>query len=114
VGVFLERARVLCLPSRSESFGVALLEAGAYGLPVVASRVGGIPEIVTDGETGLLVPPEDPAALSDALERVLSDPERARRLGDNLRRRVVADFSWTRAYQDYRALLRTPTDEGGR
>jgi len=113
VGAFLERARVLCLPSRSESFGVALLEAGAYGLPVVASRVGGIPEIVTEGETGLLVPPEDPAALSDALERVLSDPERARRLGDNLRRRVVADFSWTRAYQDYRALLRTPTDEGG-
>ena len=114
VGVFLERARVLCLPSRSESFGVALLEAGAYGLPVVASRVGGIPEIVNDGETGLLVPPEDPAALSDALERVLSDPERARRLGDNLRRRVVADFSWTRAYQDYRALLRGPTDEGER
>jgi len=113
VGVFLERARVLCLPSRSESFGVALLEAGAYGVPVVATRVGGIPEIVTDGETGLLVPPEDAPALAKALEQLLSDPDRAKCLGENLRRRVVAEFSWSRAYRDYRELLRARTEVEG-
>jgi glycosyltransferase involved in cell wall biosynthesis len=112
VGLFLERARLLCLPSRSESFGVVLLEAGAYGLPVVATHVGGIPEIVTDGETGLLVPPEDAQALAKALEQLLSDPDRARRLGENLRRRVVADFSWSRAYRDYRELLQSRTERG--
>lgn len=105
VGAFLKRARLLCLPSRSESFGIVLLEAGAYSLPIVASRVGGIPEIVNDGESGLLVPPDDVAALSQAIERVLADPDLASRLGHNLNRRVVADFSWTRAYQQYRALV---------
>jgi glycosyltransferase involved in cell wall biosynthesis len=105
VGVFLEYATAFCLPSRTESFGIAILEAGAYRLPVVASRVGGIPEIVIDGETGLLVEPGDSEALASALNRVLFDRELASALGECLRRRVEDNFSWRRAYEEYRALL---------
>lgn len=105
VGLYLERADAFCLPSRAEPFGIAILEAGAYRVPVVASRVGGIPEIITDGETGLLVEPDDAAALAAALDRVLSDTDLARALGERLYRRVVGSFSWRRAYEEYLMLL---------
>jgi glycosyltransferase involved in cell wall biosynthesis len=105
VGLYLEHAKAFCLPSRAEAFGIAILEAGAYRLPVVASRVGGIPEIVIDEETGLLTEPEDVAALAAALGRVLRDRELARDLGERLYRRVVSHFSWKRAYQEYRKLI---------
>jgi glycosyltransferase involved in cell wall biosynthesis len=72
---------VLALPSLSEGFGIVLLEAMAHGVPVVASRVGGIPEVVMDHETGLLVPPADSKALSRALEDLLRDPERRNSMG---------------------------------
>ena len=105
VGLYLEHAKAFCLPSRAEAFGIVILEAGAYRLPVVASRVGGIPEIVIDNETGLLTDPEDEAGLATALGRVLSNNELARDLGERLYRRVVNDFSWKRAYQEYRKLV---------
>jgi glycosyltransferase involved in cell wall biosynthesis len=105
VGLYLERAKALCLPSRAEPFGIAILEAGAYRLPVVASRVGGIPEIIIDGETGVLVEPEDVNALADVLGRVLSDTALARDLGERLYRRVLGCFSWRRVYKEYVALL---------
>ena len=105
VGMYLEHAKVFCLPSRAEPFGIAILEAGAYRLPVVASRVGGITEIVVDGETGLLVEADDAKALAAALRRVLADTDFARDLGEQLYGRVVGSFSWRRAYGEYRALL---------
>lgn len=108
VGLFLERANVFCLPSRVEPFGIAILEAGAYRLPVVASRVGGIPEIILDGETGLLVAPDDVKALVSAIGHVLSDTEFSRGLGERLHRRVAASFSLRQAYEGYRALLSAP------
>lgn len=104
VGLYLEHAKAFCLPSRAEPFGIAILEAGAYRVPVVASCVGGIPEIVIDGETGLLTEPEDVTALVAALGRVLSDTNLARDLGEGLYRRVVKDFSWKRSYREYRRL----------
>ncbi len=72
---------VFCLPSRKEGLGVAALEAMASGLPVAASRVGGLAESVVEGETGILVPPGDPAALAAALERLLLDRELRARMG---------------------------------
>lgn len=105
VGLYLEHAKVFCLPSRAEPFGIAILEAGAYRLPVVASRVGGILEIVVDGETGVLVEPDDVRALAAALGRALCDTDFARDVGERLYRRVVNDFSWKRAYQEYRKLI---------
>jgi glycosyltransferase involved in cell wall biosynthesis len=89
-------AAVFVCPSIYEPFGIINLEAMACGTPVVASRVGGIPEVVQDGETGWLVEPGDPAALAGALQAVLADPARARRMGEAGRRRVEAHFSWDR------------------
>lgn len=93
VADWLRRADVLVHPARWEGFGLALLEAMLAGLPVVASRVSAIPEIVLDRETGLLVPPDDPERLAAALDDLLSAPERARTLGEAGRARAHASFS---------------------
>jgi glycosyltransferase involved in cell wall biosynthesis len=90
VAAWLRRADVLVHPVRWEGFGLALLEAMLASLPVVATRVSSIPEIVVDGETGLLVPPDDPAALAASLGRVLADPAD---LGGRGRARALAEFS---------------------
>jgi glycosyltransferase involved in cell wall biosynthesis len=73
--------RVLAVPSRAESFGIAALEAMSWGVPVVATEVGGLPELVRHNVTGLLVPPDDEAALAKALRRVLLDRELTAQLG---------------------------------
>jgi glycosyltransferase involved in cell wall biosynthesis len=73
-----------------------LLEAMAAGRPVVATRVGGNPEVVVDGESGLLVPPQDPEALAAAVLRLLREPGLAQRLGAAARRRVEAEFTLER------------------
>lgn len=75
-----------------EGLGLAVLEAMDAGIPVVASRLGGLPEAVEEGTTGLLVPPGDPAALAAAIAALLSDPRRARALGEAGRRRVEGEF----------------------
>jgi glycosyltransferase involved in cell wall biosynthesis len=77
----------------------------ARGVAVVASRVGGIPEVVVDGETGLLVAPGDDAALEEALRALLADPERRRRLGANGRRRAERHFSIEGEIDDLTRLL---------
>jgi glycosyltransferase involved in cell wall biosynthesis len=74
VAAWYRRADLLVHPARWEGFGLALLEAMLAGLPVVASRVSSIPEVVLDGDTGVLVPPDDPAALAAAIGRVLREP----------------------------------------
>ncbi|MDI6787412.1 MAG: glycosyltransferase family 4 protein [Planctomycetota bacterium] len=83
---------VFCLPSLQEGFGVVLIEAGACGRPVVATRVGGIPEIVIDGETGLLVEPRSSEQLAEALERLISNQELCYQMGQNGRQRVLKNF----------------------
>jgi glycosyltransferase involved in cell wall biosynthesis len=92
----LARAAVVACPSRREGFGVVCAEAMAYGKPVVASRVGGLLDLVAHGETGLLVPPGDPRALRAAIETLLADAELRRRLGLRGRDRVAALCCWDR------------------
>jgi glycosyltransferase involved in cell wall biosynthesis len=90
VASVLRRSDVLVHPARWEGFGLAVLEAMLAGLPVVATRVSSIPEIVVDGETGVLVPPDDPETLRAALERVLAEPGD---LGARGRERARREFS---------------------
>jgi glycogen synthase len=102
-----ERAAVVAVPSHREGFGVACAEAMAAGRPVVASAVGGLLDLVVDGETGLLVPGRNVPALRAALERLLGDAELRRRMGEAGRERIRERFTWPpvtdltiRAYED--------------
>ncbi len=105
----LAGAEIVIAPSRWEAFGLVLLEAMAAGRPVIASRVGGVPEVVEDFETGLLVPPDDPSALADAIGRLLDDATLGARLG-RCGREVAERCSWeaiarryVAAYEEARA-----------
>lgn len=93
VAAVLRAADVAVLPSRFESFPASIVEAMAEGLPVVASRVGGIAEIIRDGENGLLVESGNAGQLRDTLARLLRDGEERARLGEAARRTVAADFT---------------------
>jgi glycosyltransferase involved in cell wall biosynthesis len=90
----LERASVVVAPSDREGFGVAAAEAMAFGRPVVAAAGGALVELVTDEETGLLVPPRDAPALREAVLRLLGDPELRERLGRAARARARERFGW--------------------
>jgi glycosyltransferase involved in cell wall biosynthesis len=83
-------ADCFCLPTVQEGFGVVFLEAMSVALPVVACRAAAVPEVVLDGETGVLVPPRDSEALAETLARLLADPARMRALGEAGRRRAAA------------------------
>lgn len=104
------RAWVTLVPSRhSESFGLVALEAMQAACPVVASRVGGLEEVVVDGETGTLVPPDDEDALSGAVEVLLGDEALRRRMGASGRRRARAAFDWHEGLEEYERLYEEAT-----
>lgn len=92
----LAQLDILALPSLQEPFGKIVIEAMAMETPVIASRVGGVPEILADGETGLLVPPQDSIALKQALSRLIADAALRERMGKAGRQRVEACFSLER------------------
>jgi glycosyltransferase involved in cell wall biosynthesis len=94
VAKLLPGASVLVLPSLVETFGMPAAEAMAAGIPVVASRIGGLPEVVVEGKTGLLAKANSPIALAQALLRVLDDPAMAQAMGQAGRQRVEQLFSW--------------------
>jgi glycosyltransferase involved in cell wall biosynthesis len=97
---------VFALSSKEEGLGITLLEAMASGVPIVATSVGGIPEIVEHGVTGVLVPPGDEAVLADAIEWVLSHPETIEPMVAAARRRVEEKYSLERMISEYEALYR--------
>ena len=88
-------------PSDTEGFSNALVEAMAHALPVVATRTGGNPEAITDGETGLLVPPGDPASLAEAVLELLGDPGLAHKLAGAARARVLESFQFQHMLDGY-------------
>ncbi len=93
IPAMMQMADVVALPSHSEGLGRVLLEAMAFGKPTVGTRVGGIPSVIVEGETGLLVPPKEPPALAEALTLLLASPDRARQMGEAGYRRVETEFS---------------------
>jgi L-malate glycosyltransferase len=101
----LSAADVAILTSLSEGIPLSLIEAMAGGLPIVATSVGGVPEVVEHGETGLLVPSENPSALSEALRSLANDSELRTRLGDAGRRRAHEKFDEERMFAEYAELL---------
>jgi glycosyltransferase involved in cell wall biosynthesis len=104
----LDASTVLVLPSRSEGLGRVVVEAFCRGRGVIGSRVGGIPDILDDGETGILVPPEDASALSDALVRALSDRALAERLGAAA---YAAVQPWLATPEEYARRIRELVDD---
>jgi colanic acid/amylovoran biosynthesis glycosyltransferase len=109
---YYERAAVFCSPSLAEGIPFVLMEAMAMELPVVASRIAGIPELVEDGVAGLLVPPGRADLLADALEDVLRDPERAQAMGRAGRQRVVEQFDVDRSAERLAELFAAVGGDG--
>jgi glycosyltransferase involved in cell wall biosynthesis len=114
VAARLADADIFVLPSRSEAFPNAVLEAMAAGLPIVASGVGGILELIDDGRTGLLVPAGDPAALADRLRRLMTDPALALRLGNAARDEALARYSFDRMVAAFETIYLTELTRCGR
>jgi glycosyltransferase involved in cell wall biosynthesis len=94
VGAYYHEASLLCVPTRIEPFGIVFVEALARGVPVVATRIGALPDFIIDGETGYLVPPDDPQALAARLIELLGDADRQRRMGERGQRLVSSRYTW--------------------
>ncbi len=109
----LRRADAFVFPSRDEGMPNAVLEAMASGLAVAATRIAGNEELVVIGETGFLVPPDDPAALADVLARLIADRTLCARLGAAGRDKVVRDYSWRAVAEAYLALSQHPSGGSG-
>jgi glycogen(starch) synthase len=111
VPAVMNGATLVVVPSRWEGLPGVAIQAAQMARPAVATRVGGIPEIVLDGETGLLVEPDDVPALAEAIARVLESPNRAAEMGRAARRHARAAFDWRRYLDAHDALYRrlTPT-----
>jgi glycosyltransferase involved in cell wall biosynthesis len=99
-------ADLFVLPSLSEAMPMALLEAMAAGVPIVATAVQGIEQVVTSHETGLIVPPGDSSRLADAIKLILTHPERARRMGRSAQQYVTDNYSAAKQASEYLALYR--------
>ena len=110
LGDTLRESHVLAVPSRYEGFGIVYLEGMSFGLPAVASRAGGAAETVADGETGVLVDPDDPDAVARALEGFAADPDRLAEMGRAARRRYERHPSWEETTARVRGLLADVAD----
>jgi len=106
----MRESDIVTLPSNGEGLPMVLLEAMALGRPVVATTVGGIPELVTDRHTGILVPPGNPGALARAVIDLFNEPDRRRRLGDAGGAEVGARWSSTAMADQIRAIYREVLD----
>jgi glycosyltransferase involved in cell wall biosynthesis len=107
-------ADLFVMPTRGEAFGMVFQEAAAAGLPAVGTALNAIPEIVADGETGVLVPPGDVRALADAMEKLIASPERRREMGMAARRRIAEVASVERYAERLTGLLRSVAAGGAR
>jgi glycosyltransferase involved in cell wall biosynthesis len=113
VWVVLEELDLFALPSFDEGVPLSILEAMAQGLAVVATAVGGIPEVVRPGVNGLLVPAGDSEALAEAIQELAGDPERRRRMGEASRALWESNYTEAAVWPRWEALYRSLLDERG-
>ncbi len=105
------RCDVFALPSEREGFGIVFLEANAFGKPVIGARIGGVPDAVVHAETGLLVEPRSDSEVAEAIIRLLNDPDEARRLGENGRRRVETELTWKASATKFHSVIQSVLGE---
>jgi glycogen(starch) synthase len=106
VPALINSATLVLIPSREEAFSLVALEAALMARPVVATRVGGLPEVVLHGQTGLLVDNGNTDALAEAIRFLFADSEATRRMGQTARKRAIERFSWNQYVNAYDALYR--------
>ncbi|MBN1587680.1 MAG: glycosyltransferase, partial [Candidatus Omnitrophica bacterium] len=102
---------IAALPSHSEGLGRVLIEAMVLNKPCVGTRIGGIPDVIEEGVTGLLVPKSDPQALAEALDRLLSDPGLAQRMGEAGHKRVEQIFETSRVVRGLEKIYEQMLEE---
>jgi glycosyltransferase involved in cell wall biosynthesis len=100
----LAAGQVFAMPSRNDTFGIVYLEAWAYGIPVIGANAGGIPDVITHGEDGLIVPFGDVRALATSVGRLVDDPELRNRLGSQGKYKTLSHWTWDALFDDVRAL----------
>jgi glycogen(starch) synthase len=110
----ISSASMLVIPSRWEGLPNVALQAGLMGRPVVGSRVGGLPEIVDHQQTGILVPPENSDVLSEAIIRLLQNPDTASQMGQAARVKIEREFGWEQYVDSYETLYRKLIRQGQR
>lgn len=103
---FYSQADIFVFPSLWEGFGIVLLEAMYYRLPIVASNISAIPELVRDGENGLLVPPADSEALATAVSRLIENPSLRKELGERGYQRVINSYSWENTGEKFYQIVK--------
>jgi len=107
VGRYFERADIFCMPTRLEPFGIVFIEAMAYGLPIVATRVGALPDLVEDHVNGILVESDNIDSLATALRTLIDNPVLRREMGQNGQQRYEEQFNWTAVYSRIRERITT-------
>ena len=106
---FINKMDIFIIPSisDSETFGVAAVEAAACQLPVIASDIGGLPEVITHDKTGFLVPPRNSQAIADRIIQLITDTKLRQRMGKDARRRVKEDYDWSQNSRQMEQLYQT-------
>jgi glycosyltransferase involved in cell wall biosynthesis len=112
IHVFLHHASLFVLPSKNEALGIAILEAGSFNLPVIATRVGGIPEIIEDGKNGLLTKSQDVQELAYAILNIFSNPEKAQEMARELKKKISDKFTWEIAHKQLIQITNNLLSEG--
>jgi glycosyltransferase involved in cell wall biosynthesis len=102
---YYKKASIFCLPTLDEPFGVVFVEALAQGLPIVGTSIGAIPDFISDGKNGYLVPPNDVDRLVDALSSLLASPEKCREFGEQGRKLALSRYNWKSVGQALRAKI---------
>jgi glycosyltransferase involved in cell wall biosynthesis len=106
---YYQRCDIFCFPTLGEPFGKAIIEAMACAKPVIASNIGGPAEIISNGKTGLLVPPAQPEILATKIIELLDDGKRTEQMGANARKTVIERYSWEKIGEQYHSLYRSIT-----